>query len=197
VEQTKAFVFDLDGTLATLPIHWEGVRERLSKLSGTPTDSRPIFMVVAEIIAKNPKIGKDVFAVIDEFESDALPSARLYDGSFQLLTKLSERANISLVTLQGHKAATRVLEMFDLRQFFSHYFTRESSLDRAEQVEMALAAMKAEKSSSMFVGDRLNDLNAAKKAGVPFTMIRTHGADPVEDDIPVYHSLAEFAATVS
>ncbi len=47
--------------------------------------------------------------------------------------------------------------------------------------------MKVEKSSSMFVGDRLNDLNAAKKIGIPFTMIRTHGEDP-EDDVPVYHS---------
>ena len=55
--------------------------------------------------------------------------------------------------------------------------------------------MKVKKSSSMFVGDRLNDLEAAKKVGVPFTMIRTHGEDP-EDDVPVYHSVAEFLAAV-
>ena len=74
------------------------------------------------------------------------------------------------------------------------YFTREDSIDRAEQIRFALSAMKVQKASSMFVGDRLNDLEAAKKVGVPFTMIRTHGEDP-EGDVPVYHSVTEFAAS--
>jgi len=192
----EGFVFDLDGTLATIPVDWDGVRQRLKEVTGSAAEFKPVFPTIGEVIAKNPKLGKSVFAVIDEYEWAAVPSARLYDGAYRLLSKLSEKAKVTLVTMQGHRAATKVLEMFELKQFFTHYFTREDSLDRAEQVEMALASMKAKKPSTMFVGDRLNDLNAAKKVGVPFTLIRTHGEDPEEEDVPVFHSVAEFAASL-
>jgi phosphoglycolate phosphatase-like HAD superfamily hydrolase len=190
------FVFDLDGTLATIPVDWDGVRVKLKEVTGSAAEFKPVFPTIGEVIAKNPKLGKSVFAVIDEYEWAAVPSARLYDGAYQLLSRLSEKAKVTLVTMQGHRAATRVLEMFDLKQFFTGYFTREDSLDRAEQVEIALASMKAKKPSTMFVGDRLNDLNAAKKVGVPFVLIRTHGEDPEEEDTPVYHSVTEFAASL-
>jgi phosphoglycolate phosphatase-like HAD superfamily hydrolase len=197
VPEPEAFVFDLDGTLATIPVDWDGVRGRLREVTGGAAEFRPVFPTIGEVIAREPKLGRGIFAVIDEFEWAAVPSARLYDGAFQLLSKLSDRARVSLVTMQGRRAATKVLEMFELKQFFSYYFTREDSLDRAEQVEMALSSMKAKKPSSVFVGDRLNDLNAARKVGVAFIMIRTHGEDPEEDDVPVYHSLAEFASSLT
>ena len=193
----KAFVFDLDGTLATIPVDWEAVRERLKAVTGRREELRPIFPTIGDVIAKEPKLGAPIFAAIDEFEWEAVPRSRLYDGASALLSVLAERARVSLVTMQGRRSAMKVLEMFDLKQFFSHCFTREDSMDRAEQLKMALSSMKADRSSSVFVGDRLNDLNAAKKVGVPFVLVRTHGDDPDDEDIPVYHSLAEFAAAVS
>jgi phosphoglycolate phosphatase-like HAD superfamily hydrolase len=196
-KDAEAFVFDLDGTLATIPVDWEGVRTRLKVVTGSATEFRPVFPTIGEVIAGDPKLGTRIFAVIDEFEWAAVPSARLYEGAFRLLSRLSERADVSLVTMQGHRAATKLLEMFELGQFFSHLFTREDSLDRAEQVEMALSSMRAKKGLSVFVGDRLHDLNAAKKVGVAFIMIRTHGEDPEEEDVPVYHSLAEFASSLA
>ena len=100
------------------------------------------------------------------------------------------------MTMQGPKATEMVLERFDLKQYFVQYFTREDSLDRAEQLELRARGDAGKKASSMFVGDRLNDLNAAKRVGMPFTMIRTHGEDPEDDDVPVYHSVAEFLDAV-
>lgn len=194
--ETDAYVFDFDGTLATIPVDWDAVRERLKEITGSPESFRPIFPTIGDVIAKDPKLGKTIFAAIDEFEWAAIPSARLYDGAFQLLSRLSERAKVSLVTLQGLRATHKVLEVFELKQFFSCYFTREDSLDRAEQVQMALSSMKARSSSSMFVGDRLNDLNAARRLGIPFTLIRTHGEDPEEEEVPIFHSIAEFASTL-
>lgn len=192
----KAFVFDLDGTLATIPVDWEAVRERLKSVTGKKEELRPIFPTIGEVISRNPELGAPIFAAIEEFELKAVQRSRLYDGAYSLLFTLKDRAVISLVTMQGRRSAMKVLEMFDLEDFFSHSFTREDSLDRAEQLEMALTSMRVDKPSSVFVGDRLNDLNAAKKVGVPFVLVRTHGDDPEEDDIPVYHSLAEFAAAM-
>lgn len=171
------------------------MRELLRKVTGSSNEFRPIFPTLAGVIANDPVMAKRAFQIIDEYETAAAPSARLYEGSYDLLSRLSERYMLSLVTMQGRRACSQVLERFSLKQFFLKYFTREDSLDRAEQVSFALSAMNIEKDSSMFVGDRLNDLNAAKVLGVPFTMIRTHGQDP-EDDIPIYHSLAEFSASI-
>lgn len=192
---TLAYVFDFDGTLGEIPVDWETVRELLRKATGSPNEFKPIFPTLAGVIANDPVMAKRAFQVIDEYEMAAAPSARLYEGSFDLLSRLSQRYMLSLVTMQGRRACSLVLERFSLKQFFLKNFTREDSLDRAEQVRFALAAMNVEKDSTMFVGDRLNDLNAAKVLGVPFTMIRTHGQDP-DDDIPIYHSLAEFSASI-
>jgi phosphoglycolate phosphatase-like HAD superfamily hydrolase len=137
-----------------------------------------------------------MFAAIDRYELEGVPMARLYEGSKQLLARISETSKVSLVTMQGEKACSLLLERFDLNQYFIRCFTREDSLDRAEQVRLALSGMHARTATSMFVGDRFNDLNAAKKIGVPFTLIRTHGDDPEEDDVPVYHSVTEFLSSL-
>jgi phosphoglycolate phosphatase-like HAD superfamily hydrolase len=192
----KAYVFDLDGTLATIPVDWDAVRAKLKAVTGIQEEFKPIFPTIGGVIAKNPRLGLEVFSVIDEFESAAAPSARLYEGASELLAKLSERALVSLVTMQGRKTANRILDSYGLKRFFSSCFTREDSMDRAEQLEMALSSMRADRTTSVFVGDRLNDLNAAKKVGIPFVLVRTHGSDPEEGDFPVYHTLAEFAAAL-
>ncbi len=170
------------------------MKDRLRIVTETSSEFKQIFATLGEVIAKNPRLARPAFAVLDEFEAAAAPSARLYEGSVALLASLSESAKVSLVTMQGRTTCSQILERFGLKQYFLKYFTREDSLDRAEQVTFAISAMKAQKASCMFVGDRLNDLNAAKRIGVPFTMIRTHGEDP-EDDVPVYHSIAEFSAS--
>lgn len=167
------------------------MREGLRRVTGTSSEFKPLFGTLADLLAKNPRLAKPVFAVLDEFEAAAAPSARLYEGSVALLTRLSETSKVALVTLQGARTCAQILERFALKQYLLRYFTREDSLDRAEQIGFALSAMRVQKAAAMFVGDRLNDLEAAKRIGVPFTMIRTHGEDPTED-VPVYHSLAEF-----
>ncbi len=192
----KAFVFDLDGTLATIPVDWDAVRQRLKVVTGMKEELKPIFPKIGEVIARQPELRGLIFSTIEEFEMRAVPRSRLYEGAYALLFALAGRSVVTLVTMQGRRSALKVLEMFDLEQFFTQCFTREDSLDRATQVEMALSSMRADKSSSVFVGDRLNDLNAAKKVGIPFVLVRTHGDDP-KDDVPVYHSLADFAAAMS
>ena len=55
---TKAFVFDLDGTLATIPVDWDRVREKLRDLTGGSEEFRPVFPTIAEVIARQPQVGK-------------------------------------------------------------------------------------------------------------------------------------------
>jgi phosphoglycolate phosphatase-like HAD superfamily hydrolase len=171
-------------------VDWEGVKESLVSVIGE-REFKHIFATLGEVIEEDPRLARPAFAVLDEFEASAVPTARLYDGSVTLLSRLAEKAKVSLVTMQGRRACSQILERFGLKQYLLGYFTREDSLDRAEQLQFALKAMRVPAASGMFVGDRLNDLEASKKVGVPFTMIRTHGEDP-EEDLPVYHSVIEY-----
>jgi len=194
--QPTAYIFDFDGTLGEIPVDWEQVREDLRRATANSSEFRPVFPTLGGVIARNPRLAGPSFEVIDRFEMAAIPRAFLYQGSGELLSRLAQTSKLSLVTMQGRRACSQLLERFALKQYFLSYFTREDSLDRAEQLGFAVSALKVRRSESMFVGDRLNDLNAAKRAGVPFTMIRTHGEDP-EDDVPVYHTLAEFSASLT
>jgi phosphoglycolate phosphatase-like HAD superfamily hydrolase len=196
VSPPEAYVFDLDGTLATIPVDWGRVKDELRAVTGSEEEFKSVFPTIVDVLAKRPGLQKKAFAIIDRHEVEAVPSARLYEGSLALLSKLSETARLSLVTMQGERACSMMLERFELKQYFVHYFTRDDSLDRAEQVRFALGSVRAKAATSMFVGDRLNDLNAAKKVGVPFTMIRTHGEDPEDEDVPVYHSVTEFLGSL-
>jgi len=192
----SAYIFDFDGTLGTIPVDREKVKGGLREATGSQEEFKSVFPTIVRVLKENPKVRRRVFALIDEYEEEAAPRAVLYPGSFDLLKALAETAKISLVTMQGPKAAATVLQRLDLKQFFVRIFSREDSLDRAEQVRLALEAMRVKKESTIFVGDRLNDLSAARRVGVPFTMIRTHGRDPEEGDIPLYHSVAEFFETI-
>lgn len=191
-----AYIFDFDGTLGTIPVDWDGVRRRLRELAGDQEEFKPVFPAVAGVVARRPELLRPVLSVIDEFEWAAVPSAKLYEGSYGLLERLSNASKLSLVTMQGERACSSLLERFGIGRFFVSHFVREDSLDRGEQLEMARSSLGSNKESTMFVGDRLNDLEAARRVGLLFTLIRTHGEDPEKGDVPVYHSISEFAAAV-
>ena len=193
MSESRSYIFDFDGTLGTIPVDWDGVKEGLRSVTGED-EFNQIFARLGDIITRDPTLARPTFRVLDEFEAAAAPSARLYEGTAGLLSRLSAVAKVSIVTFQGAHTCSQILERFGLKQYILNAFTREDSLDRAEQLRFALSAMKVVKASSMFVGDRLNDLEAAKRIGIPFTMIRTHGEDP-KDNVPVYHSVTEFAAS--
>jgi hypothetical protein len=73
-------VFDLDGTLITLPVEWDKVRSDLQKLTGTSLDFNPFFLDIQTIIAKNPGLLGPILKVIDDYEAMAVPEARLDAG---------------------------------------------------------------------------------------------------------------------
>jgi phosphoglycolate phosphatase-like HAD superfamily hydrolase len=66
-------------------------------------------------------------------------------------------------------------------------------MDRTAQLRMALEAICAKESEALFVGDRINDLRAARAVGVRFVMIRKRPDSPPAD--AVYRSMSDFAAS--
>ena len=139
----RYYVFDLDGTLISLPVEWDKVREELRGLTGTSLEFAPFFLDVQSVVAKDPLLLGPIMRTIDKYEALAVPQARLEDGAMEALSSLSGRAKLSLVTMQGRAACDRVLEGLGIGRFFASSFTREDSMDRTAQVRMALASLEA------------------------------------------------------
>ena len=95
--------------------------------------------------------------------------------------------------MQGKACSTAILTGLSIEKFFVSKFSREDSMDRATQLGMALKSMGPKKDKAFFVGDRINDLNAAREAGVRFVMIRKRPDSPPADAL--YRSMAEFASS--
>ncbi len=189
----KYCVFDMDGTLISLPVEWDKVRAELQRLTGTSLQFNPFFLDVQTVVAKDPLLLGPMMRVIDDYEAKAVPDARLEEGAVDVLSALSRRAKLSLVTMQGRAACDRILEGLGIGRFFESSFAREDSMDRTAQLRMALKALGAKEAEAFFVGDRINDLNAARAAGVRFVMIRKRPDSPPADAL--YRSVAEFAAS--
>jgi phosphoglycolate phosphatase-like HAD superfamily hydrolase len=186
-------VFDMDGTLISLPVEWDKVRAELQGLTGTSLRFNPFFLDVQTVAAKDPLLLGAMMRIIDDYESRAVPGARLEEGAADVLEALSRRAKLSLVTMQGRGACDTILGRLGIGRFFSSRFTREDSMDRTDQLRMALKSLGAREDEAIFVGDRINDLRAARAAGVRFVMIRKRPDSPPADAL--YRSVAEFAAS--
>jgi phosphoglycolate phosphatase-like HAD superfamily hydrolase len=186
-------VFDMDGTLISLPVEWDRVRAELQRLTGTSLKFNPFFLDLQTIVAKDPLLLGPMMRTIDEYEAKAVPRASLEEGALDVLTALSRKAKLSLVTMQGRAACDMILERLGIARFFASRFTREDSMDRTAQLKMALGSIGAKEAQAFFVGDRINDLNAARAAGVRFVMIRKRPDSPPADAL--YRSMAEFAAS--
>ena len=184
-------VFDMDGTLISLPVEWDRVREDLRALTGTGLAFNPFFLDVQTLVARDPVLLAPMLSTIDRYEALAAPLARLEEGARDALSALSRKARLSLVTMQGRAACDAILDRLGLRAYFATRFTREDSMDRRAQLGAALESLGAAKDDSFFVGDRINDLDAARAVGVRFVMVRKRPDSPPADAL--FRSLAEFA----
>jgi HAD superfamily hydrolase (TIGR01549 family) len=189
--EVSDYIFDLDGTLISLPVAWDDVRSGLRKVTATTMDFNPFFLDIQVVLSDHPELRGPVLKTIDRYESMAIPDAALKEGAQEALSELATRARLSLVTMQGVAACAKILDKFDISKFFVSKFTREDSMDRPTQLRMAIESLGASEATTVFVGDRINDLKAARKVGVKFVMIRSRSDSPPADAL--YRSVKEFA----
>ncbi|MDV3276963.1 MAG: HAD hydrolase-like protein [Nitrososphaerales archaeon] len=193
VGEYRSYIFDLDGTLFSIPVDWAGVRREISALVGEDFSDTPLFLKLQQLAASKPGMRERLLSVIDSYELRAVGSAKAMPGASELLYSLFEVARIALVTLQGKKACGEILQKHKLDDLFEAVVTREDSMDRSEQLLIALNRLGAEARATLFTGDRLNDVVCARKVGLDVALV---GRDAVKDPKPNYNfaSLVELRA---
>jgi phosphoglycolate phosphatase-like HAD superfamily hydrolase len=76
----------------------------------------------------------------------------------------------ALVTMQGKETIHEICKKFNVQ--FDAIFTREDSLNRAEQLEMASADLGFALSDILFVGNIDNDESAAEQVNCQFVRVK-------------------------
>ena len=171
LHNVRHIIFDLDGTLVRIPVPWKQVYNRLSALLGYR---------VTSIVALYAKIWKSneydvVSRIVEEYELSAIDNIEVLDNSPEIIKRLSEKYTLSLVTLQSTKVMDKILNKLGISSFFRAKISRNVSPIRYEQILKAVNITNIPTRNTLVVGDLLNDVESAIKAGCLAILIVREG----------------------
>lgn len=163
---SKCIIFDLDGTLIKLPIRYELIQKKLKELFKTESEFTPLIPSIIEHSSNNQNLLDSAFELLCDEELIACEYLEEIEGVQELIGDiLSKNYTISLVTMQCKKVAEIILEKINMSEKFSSVITRDDSTDRFTQIKKTCELLNFVSSDVTVIGDRIHDINSAKKAG--------------------------------
>ncbi|MFZ0928421.1 MAG: HAD family hydrolase [Syntrophobacteraceae bacterium] len=187
-DNLEGMIFDFEGTL--VDFQWkltEAVENALEKLweMGFTRDrigSRKYSTLLIEAVQAAPEIGlqpehvRDAIGrIYDSYDEDALTRWNLRPGVKDFLRALKKRGiQAALVSNIGGKTIAKALSKFGLETFFDIALSRNDVPNlkpSPDGINLALQRMGTRKDRTIFVGDSLDDVNAARNAGLKVIII--------------------------
>lgn len=111
---------------------------------------------------------KEMYAILDEFEFEALGEAKPHTGALQMLKQLdSENIPMALVTNSGRRPVDTVLHKFGFLDYLSAVVTRDEMpkmKPMPDGILVALARLELAPEQVVYVGDSVVDVEAARLA---------------------------------
>ena len=184
----EAILFDMEGTLVDFQWDLDGaVRDTLEMLnaSGFPVErlrEKEYSALMTEAMKIAPEVGQSpgrvrekIGAIYDRYDEDAFSRWTLRPGARDFLNALKdERIKAGLVSNVGRKAVEKGFSKLHLRDAFQVVVTRNDVRDikpSGEGIILALNRLQVGSSHAFHVGDSLDDIHAAREAGVKVIMI--------------------------
>jgi len=161
---TKAVIFDLDGTLVNLPIDYDALFQKFSKIMKT-SKIHPLTTTISRL---DEKTKMEVFKVWERVELEAFENMTNNEEGIEQYERSLKKPK-ALVTMQGRVLAKKAVEQLNLS--FDTIVTRENSLNRTEQLEIAAKNLDVLTNEVLFVGNTDEDANAARKINCQFLRI--------------------------
>ncbi|HEX2533442.1 MAG TPA: HAD family hydrolase [Chitinophagaceae bacterium] len=208
MNQIKAVIFDLDGTIGdTLPLCIRAFRQSIEPLVGRPVSDAEIIATFGPseegtIAALAPAhYEKGVADYLQHYEAfhDMCPSP--FEGIEELLRTLRERGvRIAMVTGKGKYSTALSLKQFGLKDYFEIIETGVPAGPRKpEGIQEVLDRFSdIPKEEIIYVGDAPSDITASRKAGIP--VVAAAWAETAEPEQlkalqpdALFYSLADFA----
>lgn len=157
----EAVIFDLDGTLIHLPIDYEAFFKKVKKISKL-NEVKPLTQTIASLdFDTRQKVLKEW----EKAEWEAFQRLAINEKGLQLYRKYMEKPK-ALVTMQNKEITEKILK--HLKISFNIIVTREDSLNRQEQIKMAITRLGKKPENILVIGDTENDKVSSEKIGCKF-----------------------------
>ena len=162
----EAVIFDLDGTLITLPIDYDQLFREFSKILKTK-DIQPITKTLSNL---DTETKKRIFQVWDEKENSAWKKGTTRKDGMAIYLRFTHKPK-ALVTMQGKSLVQEIMKSSSLS--FDSVVTREDSLERTEQLKIAARKLGVPLGKQiLFVGNTEGDATAAKNVACKFMRVQ-------------------------
>jgi phosphoglycolate phosphatase len=204
----KLIIFDFDGTLAdTLPFFMSQVNALADKhkfkhmeeneLELLRTmDAKQIMKHLKVPAWKLPLIGRDYRKLL----AKNISQVKLFEGVETLLEKLSEKGiTLAIVSSNADKNVRRILG--PVHEVLIRYFACGAAMfGKHTQIKKIVEQSAIPATATIYIGDEIRDVEAAKKAGVDFGGVgwgyTQAEALKSQADISLFNSVAEMLAAI-
>ena len=191
----RLVLFDLDGTLVTFTLDVKNSKkEIINYLNINKIDIEPdkhlgfnhLFTLVKKKLEDRcdieyQKVRNDLFQIMKTFEENASKTTELQDSCVEVLRDLVKRnVKIGLVTSNNKKTAHDILKKFDIYNFFDIIICREDTYRHKPDptpLQKAIKGLNMKNEETIFIGDSVFDVNAAKNLGIPVIGIAKNESD--------------------
>ena len=162
----KGIIFDLDGTLIQLSINYDSIQKTLKDFFCTSENLTPLIPTIIKLSKNDQNKINTSFDVICKEEILASKNFQTMNNAVEILKFLkSKNLILCLVTMQCRDALEKILSKMDVLDLFDSIITRDENYDRFEQIMNSLKNTNLNSSDVLVVGDRIHDIESAKKAG--------------------------------
>ena len=179
----KGVIFDLDGTLIQLPINYDVIQKNLKEFFNISENLKPLIPTIIELSKNDQNKIKTAFSLICKEEILASKNFEIMDGAVEILKFLkSKNLILCLVTMQCRAALNEILYKMNILDLFDFVISRDENYDRFEQIQNSLDNISLNSSEVLVIGDRIHDVESAKKAGcIPILKINKIKKNPSFD----------------
>jgi HAD superfamily hydrolase (TIGR01662 family) len=187
--RVTTIIMDMDGTITHFNLDFISARrkalEELEKMNlRTPdmTEQLSIYLTLKGLKDKlDPNVFEEIraklYAILEDMELKAAKDVALYPGAIATLRKLRELSlRIGIVTNNGRAGTELTLKKYDLAPFFDVIVTRDDCEEMkpdAGSLRMAMEELHAKPAETVYVGDSVIDIQAARAADLPIVAVGT------------------------
>ena len=179
----KGVIFDLDGTLIQLPINYDVIQKNLKEFFNISENLKPLIPTIIELSKNDQNKIKTAFSLICKEEILASKNFKIMNEAVEVLKFLkSKNLILCLVTMQCRAALDEILYKMNILDLFDFVISRDENYDRFEQIQNSLNNISLNSSEVLVIGDRIHDVESAKKAGcIPILKINKIKKNPSFD----------------
>lgn len=192
LSDSKAVIFDLDGTLTRPVLDFDGIRAELGLPAG------PLLEAMEEMPADERARVEEVLA---RHERHAAANSELHDGTAEALEALRRQGvRLAILTRNSRASARTVLAKHGLDGLFSVIWTREDGAIKpsGEPVLRICERLGVAPEQTCMVGDYLFDIESGRAAGARTVLMIGDGSPPdyADQADEVIRSLGELVELV-